>query len=58
MEKYTTKVMNHLGIVAGICNEINLIKNIDTFIPAPTDDNFPKIIELNFPVYSITREWS
>jgi len=35
MEKYTTKVMNHLGIVAGICNEINLIKNIDTFIPAP-----------------------
>lgn len=35
MEKYTTKVMNHLGIVAGICNEIQLIESIDKLIPAP-----------------------
>jgi hypothetical protein len=34
MEKYTTKAMNHLGIVAGICNEIQLIESIDNLIPA------------------------
>lgn len=35
MEKYRTKAIHHLGIVAGVCNDIQLIKNIDDRIPAP-----------------------
>ena len=35
MEKYQVKSIGHLGIVAGICNEISLIENIDKLIPTP-----------------------
>ena len=35
MEKYKQKVIQHLGIVAGICNEIKLIKNVDMQIIKP-----------------------
>ena len=35
MKKYQVKSIGHLGIVAGICNEISLIENIDKLVPAP-----------------------
>jgi len=35
MDQYKQKVIQHLGIVAGICNEIELIKTIDTEIQKP-----------------------
>lgn len=35
MEKYKQKVIQHLGVVAGICNEMELIKSIDTEIEKP-----------------------
>ena len=35
MEKYKQKLIQHLGIVAGICNEIELIKTIDNEIEKP-----------------------
>ena len=33
MPRYKQKMMQHLGIVAGICNEIGLIEKIDNVIP-------------------------
>lgn len=33
---YTTKRLDHLGIVAGICNEIGLSDHIDTCV-GPTE---------------------
>ena len=35
MENYKQKIIQHLGIVAGICNEIELIKTIDGEIDKP-----------------------
>lgn len=35
MDHYKQKVIQHLGIVAGICNEIELIKTIDAEIEKP-----------------------
>src|SRR3989304_9365789 len=35
MDEYKQKVIQHLGIVAGICNEIKLIKTIDAEIEKP-----------------------
>lgn len=35
MQTYKTKVYQHLGIIAGICDEIGLVENIDSRIPAP-----------------------
>jgi transposase len=35
MDQYKQKVIQHLGIVAGICNEIELIKTIDAEIEKP-----------------------
>lgn len=35
MDRYKQKVIQHLGIVAGICNEIELIKAIDEEIEKP-----------------------
>ncbi len=35
MDTYKQKVIQHLGIVAGICNEIELIKSIDAEIEKP-----------------------
>jgi transposase len=35
MDQYKQKVIQHLGIVAGICNEIELIKTIDEEIEKP-----------------------
>jgi len=35
MDEYKQKVIQHLGIVAGICNEIELIKTIDAEIEKP-----------------------
>ncbi len=35
MEQYKQKVIQHLGIIAGICNEIELIKTIDGEIEKP-----------------------
>ncbi|MBN1525624.1 MAG: DUF4277 domain-containing protein [Spirochaetales bacterium] len=35
MNTYKQKVIQHLGIVAGICNEIELIKTIDAEIEKP-----------------------
>jgi transposase len=35
MDQYQQKVIQHLGIVAGICNEIELIKSIDREIEKP-----------------------
>jgi len=35
MDTYKQKVIQHLGIVAGICNEIGLIKTIDAEIEKP-----------------------
>jgi len=35
MEKYESKIMQHLGIVAGVCNEIGLAETIDRLIPKP-----------------------
>lgn len=35
MENYKQKIIQHLGIVAGICNEIELIKTIDNEIGKP-----------------------
>ncbi|MDQ7031059.1 MAG: IS1634 family transposase [Ardenticatenia bacterium] len=32
---YRTERLDHLGIVAGICHEINLIGHIDRLVPAP-----------------------
>lgn len=32
-EAYTTQVLDHLGIVAGICQQIGLIGQIDARIP-------------------------
>jgi len=33
--KYTTQRLDHLGIVAGICDEISLVGQIDRLAPAP-----------------------
>ena len=33
--KYTTQRLDHLGIVAGICDEIGLVGQIDRLVPAP-----------------------
>ena len=35
MDEYKQKIIQHLGIVAGICNEIGLIKTIDAEIEKP-----------------------
>lgn len=35
MEKYNQKIIQHLGIVAGICDEIELIETIDSEIEKP-----------------------
>jgi len=32
---YHTERLDHLGIVAGICHEIDLISHIDRLVPAP-----------------------
>jgi len=32
---YTTQRLDHLGIVAGICDEIDLVGHIDRLVPAP-----------------------
>lgn len=35
--EYTTERIDHLGIVAGICNRINLIQIIDDSLPTPSN---------------------
>lgn len=35
--EYATKRIDHLGIVAGICHQIDLIKMIDEFLPTPSN---------------------
>ncbi len=34
--EYDTKRLDHLGIVAGICHEIGLVKTIDEMLPTPS----------------------
>ncbi len=35
--EYETQRLDHLGIVAGICERINLVNIIDGSLPSPTD---------------------
>ncbi|MCA9926762.1 MAG: IS1634 family transposase [Anaerolineales bacterium] len=35
--EYDTKRLDHLGIVAGICHEIGLVKTIDALLPTPSE---------------------
>ena len=37
--RYETKRIDHLGIVAGICKEIQLIEKIDKYLGASGTDN-------------------
>jgi hypothetical protein len=59
--KYETKRLDHLGIVAGICKQIDLVNIIDESLPTPSDrkvscgqatlgDVFPLI---HFPVFQL-----
>lgn len=34
--KYETKRLDHLGIVAGICKQIDLVNMIDELLPTPS----------------------
>ena len=37
--EYETKRIDHLGIVAGICQEIELVEMIDGMLPTPSNRN-------------------
>ena len=38
LQTYSTKVLDHLGLIAGMCNELNIAKIIDAHLPNDSPD--------------------
>ena len=38
LENYSSKTIDHLGLVSGLCKDINLVKIIDDLLPKKSDN--------------------